>query len=147
KPADPESRLLSAAQTALQGRLREAEGLLESLLAPYPLARASRLIADIAIARGDEMAASLWAERALQGPAMGRWSCTACKGEAPGWAPVCPHCGAFDTLAWSDPGAMVEADPASGEAAFGLYRLTALPRAADIPPQLPDVDPVGDREG
>lgn len=145
RPADPESHLLSAAQTALQGRLREAEVLLEPLLSPNPLARASRLMADIAAARGDEVGAGLWAERALQGPAMGRWTCSACKGEAPGWMPACPHCGAFDTLAWSDPGATIEPVP-GGEAAFGLYRLTSLPRTADGPPRLPDVDPGGDDE-
>jgi len=140
KPADRESHLLSAAQCALQGRIREAEGLLEPLLSPQPLARASRLMADLALARGDEMAASLWAERAAQGPAMGRWACSACKAEAGGWSPVCLHCGAFDTLAWSDPGASAGGSDGAGESVFGLYRLTALPRQADGAPRLPDVD-------
>lgn len=146
KPGDPESRLLSAAQVAHEGRLREAEGLLEPLLAPGPLSRASRLMADIAIARNDEMAAGLWTERAAQGPAMGRWTCSACKGETAGWAPVCPHCGAFDTLGWSDPGATAEALPDAADAAVGLYRLTRLPRPAEGPPLLPDVEPGDEAE-
>lgn len=142
KPADPESHLLSAAQTALEGRLGEAEGLLMGLLSPHPLARASRLMADIATARGDHAEASLWIERAQQAPAMGRWTCSACKGEAPAWAPVCQHCGAFDTATWTDPGATVESAPPPGEAASRLYRLTALASGAEGPSsRVPDAGP------
>jgi HemY protein len=147
KPADPESRLLSAAQVALDGRLNEAEGLLAPLLSPNALSRASRLMADIALARSDEVTAGLWAERAAQAPAMGRWTCSACKGEAGGWAPVCPHCGAFDTLAWSDPGATAELAPQPGDAAFGLYRLTMLPPPADAAACPPDIEPGDDEAG
>jgi len=140
-PSHPESQLLSAAETAAQGRFREAEIMLQPLLAPHPLARASRLMADIALARGDRVAAGLWTERALQAPPMGRWTCGTCHGEAAGWSPVCPKCGAFDTLAWRDPGAVLEIAALPGEAVSELYRLTAPPAGAEMLPAPPDVEP------
>ena len=140
-PSHPESQRLSAAETAAQGRFREAEIMLQPLLAPHPLARASRLMADIALARGDRVAAGLWTERALQAPPMGRWTCGTCHGEAAGWSPVCPKCGAFDTLAWRDPGAVLEIAALPGEAVSELYRLTAPPAGAEMLPAPPDVEP------
>lgn len=122
RPEHPESRLLAAARAALRGDHREIETILEPLLGEVPSARAARLMADAAAARGDMMAARMWADQALAAPRDGVWRCTACGHETPNWGPVCDHCGAFDTLGWN-----ALAHPASpalaGDAATLLYRL------------------------
>lgn len=137
RPDHPESRLLSAARAAVRGDHREIETILEPLLDDVPSARAARLMADAAAARGDTMAARLWADQALAAPRDGIWRCTACGHESPGWGPVCGSCGAFDTLAWRDPSH--PATPAlAGDAATLLYRLTPPPGAAEIAAPRPD---------
>lgn len=123
RPEHPESRLLSAARSAIRGDHRAIETILEPLLGDVPSARAARLMADAAAARGDAMAARMWADQALAAPRDGVWRCTACGHENPNWGPVCDHCGAFDTQVWNDP--PHPASPAlAGDAATLLYRLT-----------------------
>lgn len=144
-PSHAESRLLSAAQEAQLGRLNEAEGMLQPLLEPYTPARAARLMADIAIARGDQVGARLWADRAIRAPSEGVWRCTACEHEAGEWAATCPECAAFDTLVWSPPAHPVPAPMIESETTRLLYRLAPPsiavevleppPRAIEAPPQ------------
>ncbi len=128
KPDHPESRLLAAARAAAGGAYHEIETILGPLLDDVPSARAARLMADAAAARGDRDAARLWADRALGAPRDGVWRCTACGHESPNWGPVCTGCGAFDTAVWRDP--THPAIPAlAGDAATLLYRLSP-PQAA-----------------
>ena len=138
RPDHPESRLASAARAAVTGDHRAIETTLEPLLQGVPSARAARLMADAAAARGDMVAARLWADQALAAPRDGIWRCSACGHENPNWGPVCDHCGAFDTLAWRDPSHPPR--PAlAGDAATLLYRLTPPPdtesEVALVPPR------------
>lgn len=128
-PDHAESRLLSAARAASRGDYRDIETILGPLLDGVPSARAARLMADAAMARGDREAARVWADQALAAPRDGVWRCTACGHESPNWGPVCTGCGAFDTQVWRDPAHPVT--PAlAGDAATLLYRLTP-PRAVE----------------
>ncbi len=125
-----ESRLLSAAQDFARRAFDEAEKGLQPLLTPFPGGRAAQLMADIAEARGDTAAARLWRDRSLGAPRDGVWRCQSCSHDHAIWQPTCPKCGAFDTLAWSEP-KPVDA-PAMLDSGAGtlLYRL--------LPAQAPD---------
>lgn len=139
-PSHAESRLLSAAQAVAQNRLAEAENLL-AMLNDRGSARAYRLMADIAAARGDADAARLWSDRALRAPRDGVWRCDACGHEASEWSATCSQCGAFDVLAWAEPGASRAPALADDGADRVLYRLSA-PAAApshDSPAGEPEI--------
>jgi HemY protein len=49
---------------------------------------------------GDKLAARGWLDRAIAAPADPCYACTACGGERLEWEPLCPSCGALDTLRW-----------------------------------------------
>jgi HemY protein len=127
-PSHPESQLLSAAAEARMGRYNEAEVMLKPLLKPQPPARAARLMADIAAARGETIEARLWSDRASRAPADGAWVCSSCRHEAGQWTATCRACGAFDTMRWTHP--VAAAGPVAVEGPNALYRLNA-PVAAD----------------
>lgn len=122
RPEHVESRLLSAARAAVRGDHRAIETILGPLLDGVPSARAARLMADAAAARGDIEAARLWADQALAAPRDGVWRCSGCGHESPNWGPVCESCGAFDTQTWRDP-VSPPAPALAGDAATLLYRL------------------------
>lgn len=68
-----------------------------------PDARVCRLMADFEeVYKGDAAAARGWLARAAQAPLAGRWRCNACGNQEPEYLPLCPACGAFDTLAPAD---------------------------------------------
>ncbi|MFZ3237430.1 MAG: hypothetical protein WA184_18950, partial [Stellaceae bacterium] len=44
-----------------------------------------------------------WRDRAVHALPDPRYVCADCGGESAEWRSLCPHCGAFDTLAWRTP--------------------------------------------
>jgi HemY protein len=52
---------------------------------------------------GDPAAAHEWLDRAVRALPDPRYVCANCGGESAEWRSLCPHCGAFDTLAWRTP--------------------------------------------
>ncbi len=53
--------------------------------------------------KGDDGAARDWLARAAEAPRDPGWICGACGSVHAQWQAVCGHCGAFDTIAWSEP--------------------------------------------
>lgn len=123
-PSHPESVLLDASEAIAEGRPDTAERLLATL-ADRRSARACRLMADIAAARGDTAAARLWSDRAMRAPRDGLWRCTGCGHQAEAWSATCTSCGAFDTLAWVAVGTEPVSTLPDGGADRVLYRLPA----------------------
>ena len=103
-PSHPESRLLMA---ALQLDLRDHERARETLqdvAKNFPTARVCSLMAEIEQqATGDPFRAREWLSRVPHAPRDASWICDNCQNAAPNWTPVCPSCGAFDTLVWRKP--------------------------------------------
>lgn len=64
--------------------------------------------------RGDKDAGRTWLARAAAAPSDPAWVCAHCGHVDPQWAPHCPKCREFDTLAWGTP---------PGATAQGLLRL------------------------
>ncbi len=120
-PRHPESLLLGASIRIEAGQLDAAAETLAPLLRPRPTARAARIMAEIAAARGDDAAAAGWSDAAAQAPRDAVWRCSACGADHAEWSAVCGACGGFDALSWvaAAPGAD-EASPAQG--ARLLYR-------------------------
>lgn len=52
---------------------------------------------------GDPTAAREWLDRAVRALPDPRYVCANCGGESAEWRSLCPHCGAFDALAWRTP--------------------------------------------
>src|SRR5690606_25071084 len=101
-----------------------------------PSRQTYRLLARLEAAeKNDAEAARDWLVKAEAAPPDPAWVCQACGTVAPGWTALCPHCGAFDSLAWQPPQvavhlpAAVAADPAVpqlGPATPGAYPPPAL---------------------
>src|SRR5437764_12128568 len=52
---------------------------------------------------GNAQAARDWLDRAIGAPPDPCYICGVCGGESAEWQPLCPVCGAFDTLTWRMP--------------------------------------------
>jgi HemY protein len=78
--------------------------------------------------RNDPAAAHLWLERAQNAAEPPLWVCGACGAETASWAPLCPSCQGFDTLAWRVPdrSAARALDPGHGAPADHGARMLAL---------------------
>ena len=61
------------------------------------------MMARVAEAEDDPAAAREWRDRAVHALPDPRYVCADCGGESAEWRSLCPHCGAFDTLAWRTP--------------------------------------------
>jgi HemY protein len=88
-------------------------------------------------AHGDPVRVREWLDRAVRALPDPRHVCANCGGESAEWRSLCPHCGAFDTLAWRTPawaGSSTVASPMIAASA-----LAARPAAPE--PALPAVDP------
>jgi len=123
-----ESRLLEAEQAILTQHWSEARAALAPLARAFATARVCALMAELEQGeRGDATAAHGWLARAVRAPRDAQWSCANCGWTSEDWTAVCPGCGAFDSLAWTTPGAaLIETLPPT-EAAD---EETVLPPAA-----------------
>jgi HemY protein len=103
-----ESRLLEAEQAIALKRWGQARAALHPLAQSFTTARVCALMAQIAQEeRGDMVAAHGWLARAVRAPRDAQWTCHACGWASSEWRAVCGGCGAFDSLAWTTPGAGV----------------------------------------
>ncbi|WP_126975188.1 heme biosynthesis protein HemY [Frigidibacter oleivorans] len=117
-PQDRLSRfetLFKAAPEAEETRLTRAELLiaaedfpaarrtLADLPERHPTARSLTLMAAIARGEGaDDAEVRGWLTRAVSASRGPQWICDKCQTVSADWAPVCPHCGGFDTLSWRE---------------------------------------------
>ncbi len=99
-PDHIESRLLTAAQWVQLKDWNQARTALGSLPERLPSARVAALMAEIEQGRGDFQAQRYWLQRALSAPREPQWICDTCRASQPVWSPLCPACGAFDSLSW-----------------------------------------------
>ncbi|MGQ0741826.1 MAG: heme biosynthesis protein HemY [Alphaproteobacteria bacterium] len=103
-----ESRLLEAEQAIALKRWSQARAALHPLAQSFTTARVCALMAEIAQEeRGDMVAAHGWLARAVRAPRDAQWICNSCGWASSEWRAVCGACGAFDSLAWTTPGAGV----------------------------------------
>jgi HemY protein len=117
-PEHPESKLLVADRAVGEGRWADARAVLEPLARSHPSARVFDLLARVERGeRGDERAAARWLSQIAEVPPAPQWVCARCGHVAAHWAPDCPACHAFDTLAWRLPGAIPEFLPPMAAAA------------------------------
>lgn len=103
-PDDPETKMLEAELHIAAEDFPAARKALGDLAETRPTARALTIMA--AIERGlgaDDAVVKGWLARALTAPRDPQWVCDKCQSVYRDWAPVCPHCGGFDTLAWRRP--------------------------------------------
>ena len=105
-----ESRMLEAEQAVALGKWSEARRVLAPLARDFASTRVCAIMAEIEQGQfGDAAASHGWLARAVRAPRDAEWRCGNCSWASPRWFAVCGSCGAFDTLAWSTPGAgMVE---------------------------------------
>lgn len=103
-PAAEETQLLATDLLIVTDDFAAARRALGDLPETAPSQRALALQA--AIARGEgasEMAVLGVMAAAMRAPRGPLWCCAACEAIHTAWAPLCRHCGAFDTLAWRRP--------------------------------------------
>lgn len=91
---------------------------------------------------GDFALAREWLDRAVRALPDPRYLCLQCGGESPEWQALCPHCGAFDSLAWRTPGW-------TGAGSTALRTIAVVNPAAEVnrvsaEPKLPAVDTVAE---
>lgn len=99
-PDHIESRLLTAAQRVLLKDWNQARAALGNLPERLPSARVAALMAEIEQGRGDYQAQRYWLQRAVGAPREPQWICDNCRASEALWSPLCPACGAFDSLTW-----------------------------------------------
>ncbi len=136
RPEHPESRL-ALAEAALAAEVwGAARAQLTALAESHPSRRVFRLLARLEEREnGDVAAAQSWLWRAASAPPDAAWVCEKCGAVASAWAPRCPACAAFDSLAWKTPPAADALD--APETAAALPSGDAAPSAAgggDGPP-------------
>ncbi|MEL6169536.1 MAG: heme biosynthesis HemY N-terminal domain-containing protein [Pseudomonadota bacterium] len=103
-PKDPETRLVQAELFVAAKRYGDARTALGELAEEVPSARALTLMAAIERGEGsDDATVRGYLARAVNAPRGPQWTCDNCHHAQSGWEPVCPNCGAFDTLSWREP--------------------------------------------
>ena len=108
-PTSPESAV-AVAEAALAAQLwGEARRQLGRAIAAAPETPSRRVCLLMArLEDGEHPGQGLareWFDRALTAAPDAAYVCSTCGGESGEWAPLCPHCGAFDKLAWRAPAA------------------------------------------
>jgi HemY protein len=72
--------------------------------ADQPTRRVYRLLAELEIReKGDPEAARGWLVKGEEAPPDPVWVCRSCGTLATVWSAICPHCDAFDSMAWESP--------------------------------------------
>lgn len=103
-PDRPESRMVETALAIKAEDFPAARRALGSLAEDEPTARNLTLLAAIERGQGaPDAVVSGWLAKAITASRGPRWVCSNCTGVQAAWAPVCEHCGAFDTLDWRTP--------------------------------------------
>lgn len=102
---------------------------LETARTLAPTARIYRLLAELARAEhGDGPQARTWQAMLAGATPDPAWVCGSCGTQsAQGWVAVCPHCGGFDTLAWTTPGPALRLAAQTDDGPTALFSPTARP--------------------
>ncbi|MDQ2094352.1 heme biosynthesis protein HemY [Rhodalgimonas zhirmunskyi] len=103
-PEHRETKLLRAELLIAAEDFPEARRALGDLVESDGDARVYTIMA--AIERGEgkpDAVVKGWLARALTAPRGPQWVCDNCQHIHGEWAPICDHCGAFDTLSWRSP--------------------------------------------
>ena len=99
-----ETKMLAAELHIAAEDFPSARRALGDLAEVNPTARALTIMAAIERGEGkDDAVVRGWLTRALTSSRGPQWVCDACQNVQPEWAPVCNHCGGFDTLSWREP--------------------------------------------
>jgi HemY protein len=102
-PDHPETRMLLSELNIAGEDFPAARRALCDLASREPTARALTNMAAIERGEGaEDHVVRAWLARALTARRGPQWVCEKCHGVSGGWAPVCPICGGFDTLAWRE---------------------------------------------
>lgn len=100
---NPETRLLTAELALADGDPGGARLAMGDVVETHGTARALALMAAIERADGsDEEVVRGWLARAIAAPRAAQWTCSVCGARYSEWTPICPRCGAFDTLVWAE---------------------------------------------
>jgi len=107
-PDAPESHIAvaeAALAAQLWGEARRHLGVVTAAVGPDgPSRRLCLLWARLEEGEHPQSAAARdWLDRAIAAPAGPAYVCANCHGESGEWRALCPHCRAFDTLAWGAP--------------------------------------------
>ncbi|MBS0563562.1 MAG: heme biosynthesis protein HemY [Proteobacteria bacterium] len=113
RPEEDETRMLAAELNIAAEDFPAARRALGDLAERHPTMRALTLMAAIERGEGsDDMVVRGWLTRALSASRGPQWVCDKCQHVNAVWAPVCDHCGGFDTLSWREaPGPAPAASP------------------------------------
>lgn len=104
RPDHPETRMLHAELALTAEDFPGARRALGDLATEHPTARSLTLMAAIARGEGaDDAVVRAWLARAVTAPRGPQWVCENCHNIHGDWVPICENCGAFDTLAWTEP--------------------------------------------
>lgn len=103
-PEDPETKMLAAELNIAAEDFPAARRALGDLAEINPTSRSLTILAAIERGEGaDDVVVRGWLTRALTAPRGPQWVCDNCQTIHSEWAPVCEHCGGFDTLSWRKP--------------------------------------------
>lgn len=103
-PGHPETKMLLSELNIAAEDFPAARRALGDLATKDPTARALTNMAAIERGEGaDEQVVRAWLAKALTARRGPEWVCDSCHNFSSEWAPVCPHCSAFDTLVWKEP--------------------------------------------
>jgi HemY protein len=98
---------VAAARAALDAELTgEARRHLEDAQRIEMTHRIARLFVELEEKDKHAEAAQEWLRKAADAAADEAWQCGRCGHVPEAWSPVCPHCGAFDSLEWTRPHAV-----------------------------------------
>ncbi|SPJ23211.1 heme biosynthesis protein HemY [Palleronia abyssalis] len=103
-PDHPETKMLLAELHIANEDFPAARRALGDLATANPTARSVTIMA--AIERGEGANDAIvrgWLTKALTVPRGPKWVCENCHTIHAEWGPICGNCGAFDTLAWTEP--------------------------------------------
>ena len=157
QPSNPETRMLLAELNIAASDFAAAREAMGDLAEDDPTARSLTIMA--AIERGEGAPDTVikgYLARALTASRGPQWVCDNCQNIPGAWVPVCPNCGAFDTMSWRVP---PTGDAGHGQGAEMLPLIVGEPEPvpedakllpeAEVPTESetePDSDPVEEVE-
>ena len=136
-PDHEESRLLKAELLLAAEDFPGARRALGDLAEKHPTTRTLSIMAAVERGEGaDDSVVRGWLTRALTASRGPQWVCDKCHNVMGHWAPVCDHCGGFDTLTWREPEGGVGAASTTSTGAEMLPLLVGSPRDEAEAPDL-----------